>query len=351
MSDQGTLPPLNTYTAQDVAEEDLVEAIDRHWEAAQTGDRAHLGASQIGEPCERKLVYSFRHACKAKFDGRMLRLFDRGHREEERFLTYLAQVGFDLQPFKEMLTYHASSESYSKQPWDVPLPQGCTNVTLDFRHIAAAELAGVKLKQWNFKKFGGHYSGSTDGNGMLPEHAARRFVGIPVGVRFLTEFKTYGSKQFAKLLDAKNEAGARKDGNTAVGLAKPLHYCQMQTYMVELKLPFGVYMAVNKDTDALFWEVIPQVATVPVETEARALRVISARALPKRLSNHAAFWECKFCTYRLPCHFNAPLDVHCRTCRHVVATDGSRFYCGKWQNTIPLDVVAIGCGSYEVITD
>ena len=44
--------------------------------------RAHLGASMIGRPCLRQLWYNFRWWTAPNFPGRVLRLFERGHREE-----------------------------------------------------------------------------------------------------------------------------------------------------------------------------------------------------------------------------------------------------------------------------
>ena len=53
---------------------------------ASEGFRTHLGASLIGTACERALWYDFRWTTKAKFPGRVLRLFETGNREEERLV-------------------------------------------------------------------------------------------------------------------------------------------------------------------------------------------------------------------------------------------------------------------------
>src|SRR5574337_818227 len=55
--------------------------------------RGHLGASVIGRPCERQLWYAFRWAYQEQFKGRMLRLFQRGHREEDWFAADLRSTG------------------------------------------------------------------------------------------------------------------------------------------------------------------------------------------------------------------------------------------------------------------
>ena len=49
------------------------------------GHRWHLGASLIGRECKRYLWYVFRWCLHEKTTGRQQRLFNRGHREEERF--------------------------------------------------------------------------------------------------------------------------------------------------------------------------------------------------------------------------------------------------------------------------
>src|SRR6201996_7448819 len=61
--------------------------------------RTHLGISEIGEECKRKLYYKFRWFEFEKFDGRMQRLFARGHREEERYINYLEGIGCKVYRF------------------------------------------------------------------------------------------------------------------------------------------------------------------------------------------------------------------------------------------------------------
>jgi len=68
-------------TIPKVPKSDTVDAIYKNWELNQ-GDfrRAHLGASLVGHSCTRFLFYSYRWVAPPRFPGRMLRLFDRGHR-------------------------------------------------------------------------------------------------------------------------------------------------------------------------------------------------------------------------------------------------------------------------------
>src|SRR5574344_3153084 len=55
--------------------------------------RGYLGASSIGESCTRKLWYKFRFAKKEQIDdARLMRLFNRGHLEEARFIALLKMI-------------------------------------------------------------------------------------------------------------------------------------------------------------------------------------------------------------------------------------------------------------------
>ena len=55
--------------------------------------RPHLGASVIGRPCARELWYSFRWGTESDFNGRLLRLFRRGHQEEGPLVADLRNAG------------------------------------------------------------------------------------------------------------------------------------------------------------------------------------------------------------------------------------------------------------------
>ena len=77
------------------------------------GHRNHLGASLIGDKCSRKLWYIFRWCFREKTDGRKQRLFNRGHREEDRFIEWLEGIGAKVcYENYEGFCYHAESDSY-----------------------------------------------------------------------------------------------------------------------------------------------------------------------------------------------------------------------------------------------
>ena len=65
--------------------------------------RDYLGASRIGEPCSRRLVYEFTGTPPDEgkdFDGHMLRIFEAGHVFEALSIRWLRAAGFDLRTAK-----------------------------------------------------------------------------------------------------------------------------------------------------------------------------------------------------------------------------------------------------------
>src|SRR5260370_37914849 len=55
--------------------------------------RRHLGASIIGIECARQIYYSFRWFKKRHFSDQRLRLVNRGHLEEARFIALFLSIG------------------------------------------------------------------------------------------------------------------------------------------------------------------------------------------------------------------------------------------------------------------
>ena len=79
--------------------------IDLAHENASEKPRGHLGCSILGHPCDRYIWLQFRYAVIEKFNGRMLRLFRRGHKEEESVVSDLRRIGIDIQATGKYPTY------------------------------------------------------------------------------------------------------------------------------------------------------------------------------------------------------------------------------------------------------
>ena len=264
------------------------EAIQRN---TDTEHRSHLGASGIGEPCVRKTWFQWRWAKKQSFCSRMLRLFSRGHHEEPRFVEYLRAIGC--------------------QYWDTDPATG---------------------KQWRVLGHKGHFGGSCDGIGF------GGIVEIPANEYWLGEFKTKGQKYWKRLLEY---------GMVA---EEPKHYAQMQIYMAGLGLKYGLYMVVNKDTDALYAEIIKLDHRELANHTNNSIGIIETQLPPPRISLKPSNMKCgpKWCAYREICHFGKPPDMNCRTCTYSQPVDGGVWVCNKYNQELSKEAQLKGCDLYKM---
>ena len=242
------------------------ESYHVHIPAEDGSPRKYLGLSALGEECERKVWFAFRHCRLPEFPPRLYRLFRRGHREEYVFVHLLRGIG---------LTIHTHDG---------------------------------EGKQFKVTDFDGHLSGHMDAVGEAPERFW--FKGQPAP--FLVEFKTYNVKRFAKLQSDRVEK------------ADPKYYVQMQTYMGYEELPGALFCAVCKDTDDLYFEWVPFRRAKFEKAVAKAEAVLKAMRpsdLP-RLSDIPSWWGCKFCEFAGICHGGEPSLKSCRTCRRAYPIPG-----------------------------
>ncbi len=215
--------------------------------------RAHMGASILGKECARDVWYSWRWITPSDFEGRMMRLFNRGHMEEARFIALLLMIGCEV--------YQQDENG----------------------------------KQYRITHADGHVGGSGDGI----------VVGIPdltVGMPALGEFKTHNDKSFTEL----KAKGVRE--------AKFEHYVQAQIYMRKMALAVCLYLAVNKNTDELYGELLSLDSAIADQFLERGRKLVDMEEPPFKISKSPGFWKCRFCDHKAVCHQGAPPAVNCRTC-------------------------------------
>jgi len=256
----------------------------------EDGMREHLGASVIGRQCDREIWYGFRWATLKRHAGRILRLFNRGHREEERFVGWLRAAGIEIDPFDPKTG-----------------------------------------EQWRISACNGHFGGSLDG-------IAWNIPTLPPDQRILVEFKTHGEKSFNKIVIE------------GVKRSKPEHYVQMQEYMHHKRLPLALYLAINKNTDEIHAEFVTYDAPTAELALGRAAHIIHSPFPPARISNDPSWFVCKFCDHKETCHLNKPMQVNCRTCIFSSPVQGGQWYCEKWKDVIPLQTQKKGCEMHSAIT-
>jgi len=269
------------------------------------GHRGHLGASVLGGECERAIWYGFHWATKGAFEGRMLRLFNRGHLEEARFVAMLLMIGCQL--------YQQDENG----------------------------------NQFRIHFGDGHGGGSGDGIAVgVPD--------LPAGHPALCEFKTHSEKSFIELAGPLKDwrayvAGTGKFTGKGVREAKFEHYVQMNLYMRKMNIGAALYVAVNKNTDDIYAEIIyldPILADMYLE---RGERVIWAQTPPEKMNPSPGFWKCRFCDHRPVCHLSAAPDINCRTCRFSDPAPGGVWTCSNEVCPGPIDkeTQKAGCSHYE----
>jgi hypothetical protein len=270
---------------------ETLAAIDKIIESKQgKGFRRHLGASLIGRPCARQLWYVFRWAKGSQHSARLLRLFDRGNLEEERFVKWLRNSG-----------------------------------------IHVVDRDPVTGDQIQIEDHNGHFGGSLDA--MLfdvPEFRMKWVLG---------EFKTHSDKYFKAV---------KKNG---VKNEKEEHYAQMQVYMYKAELEHALYFAINKNDDDLYIEIIELDVPYALRMLDKAGKIISVDYPPERISETPGYYICRMCDYSDTCHFNAPKAMNCRTCVNSEPIENSGWICNLYSYNLSEHDQRRGCKSHTPIPE
>lgn len=255
------------------------------------GHRNHLGASLIGHKCDRYLWYVFRWIEASKFSGRMQRLFNRGHEQEERFVKWLRGIGCNVSEFEDP----------------------------------------ILGKQWRITGVGGHFGGSLDGRLYLPER-------YQVTDQLLLEMKTH-----------KTGPGWQKLQANGVKQEEPKHFSQMSTYGRKYGIRYALYLSINKDDDDLHVEIVELDWQHGEDLERRAEHIITTQVPPPRINESPAFYLCKLCDRFEVCHRGAPYEKNCRSCENAVPVDGGNWWCMKAGAVIPDEVIPVGCDQWHPV--
>lgn len=222
--------------------------VKRIYESYERKQKDHktksIGAGIIGNECHRYIWYIFRHCTKSNFNGRMLRLFDTGKREEERLAEDLRSIG------------------------------------------CRVETCNKNGDQFRVCTLGGHLTGYMDGVA----------IGIPEAPEtwHLIEFKTSNKKWFNKL---------KKDG---VKKTKPDHYWQIMVYMHLAHITRALYLCVNKDDDEIYQERIKYDKVAAEYITKKARKIIKNVSPPERISEKRDSYKCKFCSANDLCFGSEP---------------------------------------------
>jgi hypothetical protein len=215
-------------------------------EHAATAPREYLGASCIGEPCARRLCYELIQTpvdTGAEFTGRLLRVFETGHRFEAMTIRWLRLAGFDLRTHKR------------------------------------------NGEQFGFSTAVGRFRGHIDGV----------IVGGPeIGLEYPALFEHKALRQASWQTIVKKGLKA----------AKPVYWAQVQVYMAYLAIERTLFVALDKDSQALHFELVrfnPSEAQALSDKAVDIVRAVDGRELLPRIAAAADFYLCRFCPYARRC--------------------------------------------------
>jgi hypothetical protein len=209
-------------------------------ENAARPSRNYLGASELGNPCMRALVYQYRRAPKAAPQERMYRIWATGHTFEDQIIRWLRLAGF---------------------------------------HVVDRASTG---KQIRFEQAEGQIAGNIDGVVM----------GGPLILPFpmLLELKSLNNRSWQDLI---------KKG---LAVSKEVYNAQVHLYMGYLDLEHCLFGAINKDTCELHWLIIPYDRVEAQRVSDRGVDVIRFGEdpngpLPPRIASSRDYWLCRMCGY------------------------------------------------------
>jgi hypothetical protein len=255
-------------------------------------DSVRLGAALFGNECDRALWYDYRWASPPElFDGRKIRLFETGYREEARMLDNIEAAGVSV---------------YRVDP--------ATN------------------EQWTYTGVFGHLVAKLDGEGegFLEAQKTRHDI----------EVKTHKESSF-KLVVTKG-----------VAIGKIAHYRQMQIGMHLSGLTRAFYMAHNKNTDELYTERVAYDPAIASQLIARAERIINSAEPPPKLHENPESkmaFLCKPCKSFAICHAGQSSSRrNCRTCLSSTPVEGG-FHCERFKQTNDPHLQRKGCSLHLYI--
>lgn len=140
------------------------------------------------------------------------------------------------------------------------------------------------------------------------------------GKRYVLEYKTHGDSSFKTLKHGQLESTHEK------------HYAQIQINGDEFDCGFGLYLAVNKNTDELFCDIIPIDKAKADALREKAEYVTMSDKPPERIASKPTAFACKFCHAKDVCWGFAMARVNCRNCTSATKhPEFGSFGCDKIQ--------------------
>lgn len=254
-----------TKSRSDVTPDDLREAIGRGHQKKRRKDdpREYIGASGIGSPCDAYLEFCLRGFPDNELDGKLLRIFELGHKIEDIVVADLKLAGL----------------------W-------------------VAEKNPDTNYQWAYSELGGHVKAHADGLCTL---------GAEHDQIMLLEIKSM------------NKASWNKFEKHGVKSSHPKYYDQMQLLMAMAKVERCLFVAYNKDDSNYHHEIVESDPIQQGFLIQRIERVISEGG--EKISDNPDDWRCASCFKSEVCWQGKEPTKKCPTCKHSRPREDGQWDC------------------------
>lgn len=246
-----------------------------------------LGSSFIGEECIRQIWFDWRGFAREGFGGRMLRLFETGHQQEDRIVKNLRDAGFEV--------WAVDSEG---------------------RQFEAVDETG-------------HFITKVDG-------VIKNVPGSEDKPHIL-EIKTHNKNSFA---------GIVKKG---IKESKPMHYAQVQISMALKKQDRALYVALCKDDEQFYVERVKEDKAEQAKLQKKIISLVDARMRPAGISDDASSFGCKFCSMKAVCLKEEPPIKTCRSCNMSRPAENGTWVCDLTGNELTQLQQQAACSEYEAL--
>ena len=275
-------------TALPTHKDPTLTALDAVIESANDSrPRPYLGASQIGQPCNRSLWFGFRWTMNRTIPAAGLRRIQDGFRGEKVLIDWLRKI-----PGIELWTEEDGGQQ-----------------------IGIEDCAG---------HFRGHLDGVIQGLLQAPK------------TPHVWEAKVCNETKFNKLVKLIAQHGEK----AALKEWDETYYAQAQVYMRGTDLTRH-YLTVAtpgcRDIVSCRTHYDKKAAEALIK---KAETIITADRPPLKISENPAWWQCKTCSYIGLCHYKEAPLINCRTCAHSTATLAGN---AAWQcehHHKPIDIAA-----------
>ncbi len=263
---------------------------------AKSPFRTHLGASVVAHECSLHSKLSFLWVSEDKFKddedhARLLRLWDRGDREEPVLINLLKSIGATV--------------------------------------VAIDDETG---EQFLFSEYGGHFGGQCDS--IIWDIPDLPYLDEPI----LGEYKTHAKAQFNQLVKKRLQE------------ACPKYYNQAQTYMQKFELDYCLHINVCKDTDRLHIEIIEYNEEHAERGNIIAFNSIFGKTLPPKISSKEGYYLCNMCNHQDFCHRGEVPIKSCRTCEYSESLETGHWRCKEpmMKGILDKEAQLKGCNQYKI---